>query len=106
MSKRQRKQSEVDVASNQSYSFYWNYNEQLAHDRKLKEKGKKRGLLVYVTVLATVFFICFAMLAVTVWWALQNPDIFPQSQQSPQIETKPQTPQTQEQPQTRPSTIR
>ncbi len=104
MSEKQKKQLKPKTASNQSYSFYWNYNDQQAHDSKEKEKGKKRCLFIYVTVLASVFFACFVMLALTVWWALQNPDVLPIPQRPPQTETTPQEQPPQLQPQTRPST--
>lgn len=68
MSEHQTQDKQPNAASDNPYSFYWNYNEQLAHDRKEKEKTGKRGALVYVTVLATVFLISFAMLAATIVW--------------------------------------
>ena len=68
MSEQQNKDQQSGAASDNPYSFYWNYNYQLEHDRKEKEKKDKRGILVYVSVLATVFLISFAMLAATIVW--------------------------------------
>ena len=68
MSEKQNNQPKQDAASDQSYSFYWNYNDQLAHDREEKEKRSRRGVLVYVTVLVAVFLLSFAMLAATIVW--------------------------------------
>ena len=106
MSEKQNNQSKQPITSDQSYSFYWNYNDQLNHDRK--EKNEKRGLFVYVTVLACVFFVCFAMLAVTVIWTIQNPNTTPNESQPLQSEpqatqpqvTDPQQPQQPQQPDT------
>ncbi len=55
-------------ASDIQYSFYWNYNDQLAADREENERKKKKGIRVYVAVLACVFLLCFAMLAATIIW--------------------------------------
>ncbi len=71
MSEKQNKKTEHSVTSDESYSFYWSYHNQLASDREENEKGK-RGLLVYVAVLVGVFLVCFAMLAATVWWTGQS----------------------------------
>ena len=38
-----------------------------------KKRKRKRGVLIYVSVLAGVFLMCFAMLALTILWALQKP---------------------------------
>ena len=66
MSEQQNNQSKQNSMSDDSYSFYWNYNEQLAHDQRKNEKKGKRGLIVYVSILAAVFLVCFALLAVTI----------------------------------------
>ena len=62
----QNNQSKQPIASDDSYSFYWNYNEQIAHDRCENEKKGKRGIIVYVSILAAVFLVSFAMLAATI----------------------------------------
>ena len=36
-------QQQDPVQSGEQYSFYWNYNTQLAHDRTQREKGRKTG---------------------------------------------------------------
>ena len=76
MSEKQNNRPKQNVTSDESYSFYWNYNDQLASDREEKEKGK-RGLLVYVLVLAGVFLVCFVMLAATVLWTGPNAGFSP-----------------------------
>ena len=68
MSEHPSKDQLPNAASDNPYSFYWNYNDQLTHDSREKEKRKKRGVLIYVTVLACVFLISFAMLALTILW--------------------------------------
>ena len=68
MSEHPSKDQLPNAASDNPYSFYWNYNDQLTHDSREKEKRKKRGVLMYVTVLACVFLISFAMLALTILW--------------------------------------
>ena len=55
------KQNNQPTNSEQSYSFYWNYNDQLAADHKEKRKNGKKGLIIYATVLASVFLVCFAI---------------------------------------------
>ena len=40
MSEQQKNQAKQNLTSDDSYSFYWNYNDQLAHDNKEKEKKK------------------------------------------------------------------
>lgn len=65
-------QPSTSTASDNSYSFYWNYNDQLAADRAQADKKKKRGIAVYVTVLASVFLVCFALLAATIIWYQGN----------------------------------
>ncbi len=62
----QNNQSKQSIASDDSYSFYWNYNEQLAHDRYEREKKEKRGIVIYVSILVAVFLISFAMLAAAI----------------------------------------
>ena len=83
MSEKQNDQTTQGLNSDDSYSFYWNYNDQLAHDKKEKEIKGKRGIVIYASVLTAVFLICFAMLAVTVVWYGQNstqPPVINQSQ--------------------------
>lgn len=99
MSEKQNNQSQH---SEQSYSFYWNYNDQLAIDRSEKEKKGKRGLLIYVTVLAAVFIVCFSMLAATVWWSVQNSGILPE--ETPPKATTPPSAQAPSTPEETPST--
>lgn len=103
MSEKQTQQPKQNTASDESYSFYWNYSDQLAYDRKQKEKTGKRGILVYVTVLASVFLVCFAMLAATVWWTMQNPNTPTQ----PQVPSQTQPEQTNPNPQpgVKPNTV-
>ena len=79
MSEQQHNQSNN---SEQSYSFYWNYNNQLASDRREKEKKRKRGLWIYVILLTCIFLISFAILAVTVIWSINHPNAFPNNQSS------------------------
>ena len=62
----QNNQSKQNTASDDSYSFYWSYNEQLACDKREKERRGKRGVIIYVIVLAAVFLLSFAMLAATI----------------------------------------
>ncbi len=89
MSEPQNNQSKHNFTSDDSYSFYWNYNDQLAHDRKEKVKKGKHGVVIYVTVLAAVFLVCFAMLAATIVLYGQGSVIPPVTQESQQ----PQQPQ-------------
>lgn len=74
MSEKFQNDQEPNVASDNSYSFYWNYNDQLIADREQAGKKKKRGIVVYVTVLASVFLICFALLTATIIW-YHNTDV-------------------------------
>lgn len=96
------KRKKRNMASDQFYSFYWNYNDQLAHSRMEKRKKRRRKVVGFCVTLLGIFLICFATFIASVQWALQNLDVFPQPQQ-PQINTQPQTPPP-TQPQTRPST--
>ena len=77
MSEQQKNQAKQNLTSDDSYSFYWNYNDQLAHDNKEKEKKGKRGVFIYVAVLTAVFLVCFAMLAATIILYRQAPAIQP-----------------------------
>ncbi|MBQ9796252.1 MAG: trypsin-like peptidase domain-containing protein [Clostridia bacterium] len=61
-------QQQDPVQSGEQYSFYWNYNTQLAHDRAQKEKGSKRGVVIYASVMTAVFAVCFIMLACVILW--------------------------------------
>lgn len=74
MSEKFQNDQEPNAASDNSYSFYWNYNDQLIADREQAGKKKKRGIVVYVTVLASVFLICFALLTATIIW-YHNTDV-------------------------------
>ncbi len=92
----QNNQSKQNIASDDSYSFYWNYNEQFYHDRREKEKKKKRGIVVYVSILVAVFLVSFAMLAATIILYSQNPSLPPVTQDTQQTEQqKPQNPNPQ-----------
>ena len=62
------KQNNQFKNSAQSYSFYWNYNDQLAIDRREKEKKGKRKLLIYGIVLTVVLVVFFALFATTFLW--------------------------------------
>lgn len=71
--------------SEQSYSFHWNYKDQLAIDRKEKEKKSRRGLYIYVTVLTAILLISFAALAATLAWYMQNPSVLPDATEPPEV---------------------
>lgn len=88
MSEQQNNQPKQNSVSDDSYSFYWNYNEQLAYDRNKKEKKGKRGVIIYVSILAAVFLVCFALLAVTIV-------LYGQGNAAPPVTQEPQNPQTQ-----------
>ena len=71
--------------SEQSYSFHWNYKDQLAIDRKEKEKKSRRGLYIYVTVLTAILLISFAALAATLAWYMQNQSVLPDATEPPEV---------------------
>ena len=89
MSELQNKDPKQSPTSDDSYSFYWNYNNQLAADRKEQEKKGKRGVVVYAAILAAVFLICFGMLAVTVVLYGQGTHIPPVTDNQEQSPTQP-----------------
>ena len=64
---KQDQQQNPNAASDDSYSFYWNYSNQFANDKAQKKKQGNKGIFIYVTVLTCVFLVCFAMLAATVF---------------------------------------
>ena len=85
------KQNNQFKNSAQSYSFYWNYNDQLAIDCREKEKKGKRKLLIYGIVLTVVLVVFFALFATTFLWFMQNSNGSPE-ETSPQGETQVTTP--------------
>lgn len=58
----------------QSYAFYWNYNNQLAIERDKKLRRTRRALWTYVIILTLVFAVSFALLATAFLWYIQNTD--------------------------------
>lgn len=52
-----------------SYTYRWNYGEQIAYDNAQGQKQKKRGVAVYAIVMTAVFLACFALLCgVLIWY--------------------------------------
>ena len=104
----QNNQSKQNIASDESYSFYWNYGEQLAHDRCEKAKKGKRGIVIYVSILAAVFLVSFAMLAAAIALFAQTPSAPPVTEdtqyQQVQQSQQQQQQQQQQQPQPTPTT--
>lgn len=52
----------------QPYLYRWSYADQSAFDRKQDQKQKKRGILTYAIIMASVFALCFAILLGTLIW--------------------------------------
>lgn len=104
MSNKQNKRTKI---SDQAYSFYWNYNDQAAINRKKRDQKRNRGVIVYVTVLSAVLLVGIAMLTLAGLWAMQNPDAWlgegtEPAQTNPQQTPPQQTPPQQTPPQQTP----
>ena len=87
------------------YSFYWNYNDQLAHDRLQKrKKRKRRALIAGVTVLVALLLVT-ASIGATVLWGLKNFDFSSVPQVPESSQNQPQQPQQSQQPQPSKTTL-
>ena len=51
----------------ESYTYRWTYDGQLAHDREQKKRQSSRSAWIYATVMAVAFAICLLLLGGTVW---------------------------------------
>ena len=51
----------------ESYTYRWTYDGQLAHDREQKKRQSRRSAWVYATVMAVAFAACLLLLGGTVW---------------------------------------
>lgn len=97
ISKKQKRELPENAACESGYSFYWNYNDQLAHDRLQKRKKRKRRALVTGLTALVALLLVTASVGATVLWGLQNFDFTsvpqePQTNQNQQQETqKPQS---------------
>jgi len=55
------------------YRYRWRYDEQCAYDQTQKKKKRRSGALLYALITATVFLLCFALLAgMLVWYERQD----------------------------------
>lgn len=62
-----------DGRESPDYRYRWRYDEQLCYDNAVKKKRKKSGALLYAFITATVFLLCFALLAgMLVWYERQD----------------------------------
>ena len=68
----------VDSEKNEAsapYEYRWNYAAQKAFDEGEKKKKRKKGAWSYAIVMASAFFLCFAMLAgVLIWYGVTGRD--------------------------------
>ncbi len=75
----QPNQKEQKVAPD--YRYRWRYDEQVAYDTRSKKKKSRSGVILYVTITATVFLLCFAMLAgMLIWYYRPNQESGGQAQ--------------------------
>ena len=88
--------------SDQVYSFYWNYNDQVGINRKRRDKKKARGVIIYVTVLSVLLLACLAALTLAGLWAMQNPDAWLERSEPASTQQQQTTPQQTTPQQTRP----
>ena len=58
----------VTAVETPSVQYYWSYRDQRAFDTKSKAKARKKGILLYATVMTTVFLLCFGILLGTIVW--------------------------------------
>lgn len=97
MSRQQEEYFNQDLTPNQSYSFYWNYNDQLAYNRAKKRKKRRRGALVFTIIFLSMLLVCVATFTLTAMWLLKNtndsvpPQLPPQTDTPPQQQSNPNT---------------
>lgn len=83
------------------YSFYWNYNDQLAHDRLQKRKKRKRRTLIAGVTALVALLLVTASIGATVLWGLKNFDFSSVPQVPESSQNQPQ--QSQQSQQSQPS---
>ena len=82
ISKKQKRELAENAACESGYSFYWNYNDQLAHDRLQKRKKRKRRALITGLTALVALLLVTASIGATVLWGLQNFDFTSVPQES------------------------
>jgi len=53
--------------------YRWNYDEQVAHDKEQKRREQRRGVILFASVMSSVFLLCIAvLLGVIVWMGVDD----------------------------------
>lgn len=63
-----RESAEDSVSTEPPVVYRWNYDAQVAHDKEQQRREHKRGVILFASVMSSVFLLCIAVLLGVILW--------------------------------------